>query len=449
MLPLRWMLARWQPAAAAGALLRMGRHLLQSAFARDAAMLAGVTAIERMAALVQTVLIARALGILEYGIYGLLFTSIGFVSSIIGLQMGLTATVLVAKYRDAHKARAAAVITHVNRFGWLVSLVFCAAVLPFAGELSSWLLRTPEHAFVVGLGAVFVAASMLSGVQDGIAQGFEDFKAVARARGIAAVAGLAAVYPAAIWYGLDGVVAAILASVVLKGVILHRSIRRGRAKYALPSGGTGVGFAAMVLGFSLPSMLASLLLGGMLWWGSFLLSRAPAGFADVALVNTGLQWRGPVLLLAASLGSVAVPVFSRLDSDSDIGARKRFKHRMLWVNGAAATLVAALIVALSSQLLGLYGEAFKEGRTEFAILVATTVPLVVANVYMQELLGAGRLWRQLWLHLPMVAVMGAGFAWSIPQWAGMGYAVSIAAASLVFLGCGFVGQIGRERLHAG
>ncbi|MBA2237814.1 MAG: oligosaccharide flippase family protein, partial [Lysobacter sp.] len=105
-------------------------RLAASRFARDSFLLTGVTAVERVAALLQTILIARALGIVEYGIYGLLFTSIGFVASIAGLQMGLTATVLVARYRDTEKAKAAAVIGNVTRFALLVALAFWVLSLP-------------------------------------------------------------------------------------------------------------------------------------------------------------------------------------------------------------------------------------------------------------------------------------------------------------------------------
>ena len=70
-----------------------------SDFGRNAIWFTGLSAFERVFAVTQTVLIARALGITEYGVYGLLFGTIGFVASVVGLQMGLTATVFVARYR--------------------------------------------------------------------------------------------------------------------------------------------------------------------------------------------------------------------------------------------------------------------------------------------------------------------------------------------------------------
>ncbi len=415
-------------------------RLTASRFARDSFMLTGVTAVERVAALLQTILIARALGIVEYGIYGLLFTSIGFVASVAGLQMGLTATVLVARYRESEKGKAAAVIGNVTRFALLVAAAFWLISLPFARELSGWLLRSPDYSIAILLGCVFIGASLLSGVQDGIAQGFEDFRAVAFSRFCSAALTLAAMYPAAMVAGLNGVIVAILSGLVLKAVILQRVIHRHRVALSIPGRGSGVPFRRMVLGFSLPSMLATLIFGGVIWWGSFLLSRLPDGFESVALVNTGLQWRGPVLMLAASLGSVAVPIFSRLSGHDGGLSSQRFKRRMLWLNGVAAVLVSALIVALSGPLLGLYGSEFRDGSLIFALLVATTVPMVLANVHMQELVGAGLMWRQFMLHVPMVLVMGLGFLVLIPRMAGLGYAIATAIASLVFVASARMGK---------
>jgi O-antigen/teichoic acid export membrane protein len=410
--------------------------LRASQFGRDSALLAGITGVERLAALVQTVLVARALGIAEYGVYGLLFTSIGFVASIVGLQMGLAATVLVARHRLAAPERAAAVIGHAMRFAWLVGLGFLVATLPFATPLSDWLLQSPRHALAVSLGCLFVAASLVSGVQDGIVQGFEDFAAVARVRLAAVLLTVLAIYPAARAGGLVGVLLATLAALVLRYILLARIIARHRADSGLPARGTGIGFGELVFGFSLPSMFASLLMGGLLWYGSLLLSRQSQGFESIAMVNTGLQWRGPILMLAASLGSVAVPAFSRHAGANDTAASRVLRRRLLLANGAAALLGTLVLSVLAGPLLSLYGNGFAAGAWIFVVLVASTVPTVLANVYMQELVGQGRMWQQLLLHLPMSGVLALGFTVLVPRMQGAGYAWTVLGGSLALLAAG-------------
>ena len=93
----------------------------RSEFGRNAFWFTALSAFDRVIAVVQTVVISRTLGITEYGVYGLLFGTIGLVASIVGMQMGLTATVFVAKFRVSDKAKAAAVISIVGRFGLIVA----------------------------------------------------------------------------------------------------------------------------------------------------------------------------------------------------------------------------------------------------------------------------------------------------------------------------------------
>ncbi len=408
---------------------------------RNSVIVTGISGVERIGAVVQTILIARALGIVEYGIYGLLFTTIGLVASVVGLQMGLTATVLIARYRVTDKSNAGAVIRHVNRFAVLVALAFVLACLPASGWISQALFKSPDYAAAVLLGVAFIGVTLISGVQDGIVQGFEDFTAMARARLIAAFVTLVLIYPGAIVFGLTGVVAVILGGVGIKMAMLSFVVQSHRRREAIPSSGGTIRFWSMVVDFSLPSMLVSLLMGGITWYGSYLLSRQSAGFSSVALVNTGLQWRGPVLLVAASIGTVAVPVFSRFAAVEDRAGGDSFQRRLVGLNALGALAVSIVLVLLSRPLLALYGPEFQAGTLTFALLVLSTVPTVVANVYMQKLVGSGRMWLQLIVQLPVYASLLLGFAWLVPHQQAEGYAISMMAASLVFGACAYAAHL--------
>ena len=301
----------------------------RSGFSRNILWVTGLSGAERLAAVIQTVLLARTLGIVEYGAYGLLFGTIGFVASLAGLQMGLTGTVHIARFRENDKAKVAHVIQHVTRFAVIVSALFMCLTMPFAKEISVWLLVSDQYTLAVVIGCALVAASMLSGVQDGILQGFEDFRSVAKVRIVTSVLTLAAIYPVALSFGLAGAMGVLLAGILVKYVVLLRVLKRHRRDNVIPSRGAGVSFADLIVKFSAPTMLVSLLVGAVTWFGTFWLSRQPGGFEAVAIVNTGLQWRGPILLLAASIGSVAIPVFSRFTGSQNTDASNRLTRKAL------------------------------------------------------------------------------------------------------------------------
>lgn len=435
------------PADIRGVLSGVVSRAKQSLFVRNAFYLTSISGVERVAALVQTILIARALGINEYGIYGLLFSTIGYVSSVMGLQMGHTATVFVARYRTHEKAKAGAVIRYVMGFAWIAAAVFLVATLPFATPLSAWLLKSAGYTHALILGCLYLVASLLSGVQDGIVEGFEDFKSVAIARLVGTLVTLAAIYPAAIFGGLAGVLLVLLGGVLIKYAILAAVAAHHRRKYEIPRHGGDVSFFKLVRDFSFPSMLVNFLAGAVMWFGMFWLSRQPAGFAAVAIINVGLQWRGPVLLLTGAMESVAIPTFSRHQGDGDAASARSFKTKLYWLSGAVVIGIAVLLAACGHPILSLYGDKFRDGWAVFAVIALGTIPRVMAGVHMQDLVGRGKMWHQLWLNLPMLIISMIAFVLLIPPLGGFGYATSLAAGSCTLLAFMTVDDLREWRAH--
>lgn len=425
------------PSGRAGLIDRLRQQVQtasQSSFSRNALWLTCLSAFERMMAVVQTVVVSRALGITEYGVYGLLFGTIGFVAALVGLQMGLTATVYVSRYRESEREKAAAVIAVVGRFGWLSSLVFMAVTLPFSSALADVLVGSTGYQWPVAIGIIYIGAIILSGVQDGVAQGFEMFVGLAKLKIVVAAMVLAAMYPAARQFGLTGVLLALLTGVVIKYVVLTRAVTRRRVAAGIPDAGSGVAFRSLMADFALPSMAVSLLVGLVTWLGMFLLSKQAAGFDQVAVANTGLQWRGPVLLMTASFGGVAVPVFSRLSGAGDAAGARRFRRNLVLLNFAIASVGALAMVAASGLIMAAYGSGFAEGRLAFCLIVLSTVPLVVAEGYIHELVGSARMWRQLWLHVPSAIALLVSLAVLVPGYRAAGYGASLVIGAVVLLG---------------
>lgn len=402
-------------------------------FGRNATWFTLLSAAERLLAVIQTVVVARVLGITEYGVFGFLFGTIGFIGSVVGLQMGLTATVYISRYKAAEKKRAAAVIAIVKWYGLMAALVSLIVAVPLSHQLSLLLFGSAQYQSAVMIGALLMGASIVSGVQDGVAQGFEMFRSLAKLKVAASLVTLLAIYPMAIGFGLDGVLVVITLGLALKFTILERSIARARFAADIPADGAGESLWHLVTTFAFPSMAASLAVGFVMWWGSYLLSTMPSGFDELAFVNTGLQWRGPILLLAATLGSVAIPAFSKLAGRHDHAGAATLRRSLLLVNLAIAVVSAVPIVAGAGLILRLYGTGFEVGREVFAVIVISSVPAVIGNVYMQELVGAGRLWRQLWLHTPFLVVTMISFFVLVPRYQATGYAYSLLAGSLVFI----------------
>ena len=411
----------------------LGSRLWASPFARNASWSIGLSLIERLIGVVQTIIISRVVGITEYGAYGLLFSTVGLVSSAAGLQMGLPAILYVSRYRHTDKYKVAGVISVIQRFGWFACAALVLLSTFYADEVARNLFEDPKYKGIVLLGACIAAVSILSGLQDGIAQGFEIFKTLAKLKSATAVLSLLLIVPAAELFGLQGVLAALLAGLLAKYIILSCMVRRIRRKEAIPRRGTGIRFRSLVTSIAFPSVAVSILAGFAGWLGMFRLSRQATGFDGVAIVNTGLQWCGPVLLVAASLGSVAIPAFSRLISAGDEGRSRQLRGLLIRVNLGLSFGAALVLIVFSKLVLSLYGPGFSIGRFPFSLIVLSAVPMVLANVYSQELLGAARLWRILVLYLPHITVLVLCYWLLIPQFGALGYGVSSLVGAVVLL----------------
>lgn len=391
-----------------------------------------VSGFERIVAVLQTVLIARALGITEYGIYGLIFGTIGLTASVAGLQMGLTATVFVARYRDTEKSKATYVISFVNNFGLGVAALFLLCTIPFANTLTIWLIGPSGSYLAIVAGCLLVAFSIISGVQDGVIQGFEDFRSVALARLVTTVVTLIFIYPVGIQFGLVGAMATILAGLFIKYILLTRKLKWHARSFNLPAIGKGLRGRDLMWGFSVPSMLVSLMAGAIGWGGTFMLSREAAGFDALAVVNTGLQWRGPIFLLTSAVSSVAIPALSRhFQADNDKAIRE-MQQKVLLFNGGFAIITSVGMIALSPFILSLYGTGFSDGVLVFSLVVLSAVPQVLVGVYLQQLVAKGLMWQQLFLHLWLVVPLSIGFIVMIPRLHSKGFAIANLMAWFIF-----------------
>lgn len=400
---------------------------------RNMSWMTAISVVERLAGLLQTVLIARVLGITDYGVYGLIFGTIGLTASIAGLQMGFTATVFVARYRDADKDKAAFVINLMKKFSFGIALLLLVGTIPFSPFLSEWLIGNNYSAWPVLAGCILIALSIIGGVQDGILQGFEDFRSIALVRLATTVISLVCIYPVGIIYGLLGVMAVMLIGQILKYILLVGSVRQHVHTYQLPPNGGGLRGKDLLWNFSIPSMLASLLAGVVGWSGTFMLSRQASGFDALAIVNIGLQWRGPVFLLTSAISTVAIPAMSRHFQAGNEAVIQRLHQQVLWFNGGVSLLVILMLTGLAQIILKTYGSDFTSGSLVFSLVIVSTLPQTIANVYLQELSAKGRMWRQNLLYLGLVLPMALGFYMLIPGYHGTGYALANLASWIIFV----------------
>jgi len=381
----------------------------------------GAVAVERLIALLQSLYVAHLLGIELFGKYGLIFVTVGLLSSLIGLQLGLTASVHVARTAKTDPPRAAAVMRLCELLSAGLAVLAFLAVLAMPDAAARTLLGDVRHTDIVLAAAAIACLSVVTGVQEGILQGLEQFRVLAILR-----AGLAVVGFALLWlFARQGDLAAVI-GILLVGVVL-RTVSIAVTKDVLAR---GMGMVAswpaiwqargIVAGFSIPSVLASLVGGAANWYGIYLVSQSAGAFRDVSVLTVGQQWRGLALYLTTISAGVAIPMMSRLASDAQ--ALRQLHGVNLWANVGVASLFVLGLAFMSGTVLVLYGTEFADGRLAFWLTVATSVPAIFGNVFLQYLVSQGRLWEQLAYYLAQAVPLAIGYAVIVPSHGAVGFA---------------------------
>jgi O-antigen/teichoic acid export membrane protein len=300
-----------------------------------------------------------------------------------------------------------------DRLTWGLTLAFLALCLFWPAGLSGWLLGESQHGWAIIFSGIILLTSVQAGLSDALLQAKQEFRVLAVARSWTAGAAFVLLVPVALFApSLNYVMAAVAAANVLRLLAVaiparshRRTLRTGvhmRAAFA---------HASVIFAFSVPSGLLSVVQGGAAWLGNYVLSRSPAGFTDLAIINTGVQWRLPVLMVMGSLASAILPMLGASIGKAKHGEVRRLQRYNMVVNLGLATLFSGVVIAASPLILALYGESFRGNSYLFALIVIALIPTVYCNVHQQLLVARGTMWTQLWLFAPYGLVVVGGTLW--------------------------------------
>ena len=166
-----------------------------AAWLRGAGWLFTSSLIERVAALAQTILIARAIHIESYGRYALLFSTISMLTPIVSLQLPYAVLYFVSRFQVRDPAKAGAIVLLGRRLTLATTVVALAASIVFAAPLSRWLFAADGFGKPVILSGVILLASVQGGLSDTLLQASERFRTLAIARVATALLSVGALVP--------------------------------------------------------------------------------------------------------------------------------------------------------------------------------------------------------------------------------------------------------------
>ncbi len=387
------------------------------------------SAISRILVLVAMILVARLLGQVRFGEFGLIQTTLGVVGLMAGLGLGGTVTRFVAQHAVADPDRAGRVIALVMSASIGAVLLAAAVLVVASGYIARTVLEAPHLQTALNLGVLLMAATAFRGIQGGVLAGLEKFDLIAKLNILDGVVSLIAMVTLAYFMGVEGALLGLAlgaSAVWLVGrIVLTNEL--GTRNIAVCYGGCWTDWRILT-GYSLPSLLSGLVATPALWFCMTLVARNPNGYAELGIYNAAYQWHGPMVFIPMILMSVSIPV---LVQEWEAGRRERFRRVTLGICGLmlAMSLPAVLLVAfLSPWVMSLYGPGFREGGMVLVLLLAAAPLHALAKIASGALFGMNRAWWVLGVNLVWGMALLTITAWLVPTFGVTGLAIAFLAA---------------------
>jgi len=339
------------------------------------------------------ILVARLLGVTDYGIYVNLVAVVNVLMTVglFGLNTGFTTFLPGAAAAGPERLRAVAAA------GTLLSCVLLTAVLAVAwssaGLVAGALYRSVLSEAHLRIALPYVAALTLNTLVLSALYGLQEFRRYSLAMmtlGLLVAAGSVI----GVWTGglrglfIGSTVAYALSTLLV--LLLLRRLLGGRLGAPWPEVRAR---ARELLAFGLPTFLAGLFIAPAYWIGNMLMVRA-GGPAPSGLFGVASSLSQLVLFIPATLAAPLVPMLSEVAATADRGRFSAFvarNSRMVWCISLPVTVLVGGAAPVLIRVL--YGAAFAPAVPAFVLLACANLLIAVESVGAYVFIARRRMWE--------------------------------------------------------
>lgn len=375
-------------------MMRRVRVLLaEHRLVRGVTWLFGGTVVARGLGLCAAILVARHLGLTDFGKFGILQSTLAMFQTFAGFGLGETATKYIAELRETDRQRAGRIAGLSMGMATIAGCVFALLMVVAAPIVAERTLAAPELAGMLRLSAPILLFASLIGAQSGALSGLEAFKTSARISILSGMCTLPLLVIGTYLAGLTGAVCGLVLSYavqwILNGALLRRELRRHGIAPTLAGCSREL---PVLLGFSLPALLGGVMVVPVYWFCTTLLVRQPGGYAEMGLFNAANQWYLVLLFIPSVVSQVALPIFS---NHLGTGARAEawgLLRSTVKANLAIGALIAVVLSLCSPFIMAAYGDGFRAGWLALVLVVVTGVFQAAAAPVGQFIAASGKMW---------------------------------------------------------
>lgn len=382
--------------------------------------------------LASSVLAGRLLGTTGFGEIGMIQSTQGLFGVVAGAGLGLAATKFVAEFRSTDSARTGRCVTLATGIALLSGALMALVLLALSGVMAETVLRAPHLSAELRIATGLVLFGTLNGVQTGALVGFGDFRTLAVLNAIRGICLCGFLIAGVALAGVRGGVVGLVLTEAVAVLANHLALRRVRpAPGRWPDRRVAWGELRLMCRFSGWSLLGSICTMSAMWFANLVLVAQPDGYAALGLFNAAERWRQLLLFLPASFSPVILTMLSNLHGRSEPDAYRRLFGLNLAVSVAVVVIPSIAVMWWAAPAMGLFGEAYAGGRITLIILSASSVAVVLNNLFGQVLVSRGAVRGRFFLDALLAALL-ALVSWRlIPLYRAEGMALGSAIAFAV------------------
>jgi O-antigen/teichoic acid export membrane protein len=350
-------------------------------------------AVSRGLMLVAAILVARVLGKIVYGEFGMIQSTVGMFGVFAGFGLGLTATKYVAECRSSDPGRAGRILGLSGLFALVTGSIMALGLFLFAPWIAQHIINAPHLTSILRIGAGMLFISALNGAQTGALSGFEAFKAIACVNLFVGLISFPILLVGAYFFGLTGAAWALTLNLCFNLFFNHLALRKEIHRYKIPFSFRKCEQELSVLWrFSLPAVLAGSLVGPVNWACSALLVNQPDGYGEMGIFSAANQWRMAILFIPSTLGQVVLPLLANLNADSTGKQFRKVLKLNIFLNSGITLAVVIPLFFLAHLVMSAYGIAFKQGVIVLRLLAFSAVLMAANDVVGQAISSKGKMW---------------------------------------------------------
>lgn len=384
---------------------------------------------------VVNVIIANLLGRQIFGEYAIILSTVLTLSTVAQLATGYTATRYVAEFRSVDRAKVGRILGLCSLISVTMASIAVLLLLVSTPWLATIVLKRPDLALSLMIGAGFVFCTTINGYLLGALAGLESYRALGQA-GIITGSSYIVLCVIAVWLGgLNGALVGLALSSLLQLVVLSWFLRAESSKQKIVINYHGVWQEKnILLKFTLPAALSGFVSIPLLWLASAFLVRQHAGYEQMALFSAASSFRVIVLFLPNILHTVGMTIMNNHKGLGE-GAQYRITFRTNIVLTAASVLIGALFFVLFGPwLLSVFGRSFSEGYPVLLVLMLGTLPEALAPTAYQIILSREKIWLSFFaIVLPHYGAMIVVAFFLTPLYGAVGLAVAYATGWIINL----------------